>query len=101
MSMILVKFPTRGRWEKFINVLDKYIKYAQDNTKIQYLITADLDDPYYNAQVGARITAKAPNISIIRGVSMGKIHACNRDMKEAKAWDIVILASDDMIPQVM
>jgi hypothetical protein len=98
---ILVKFPTRGRWDKFVQVFDKYTKYASDNENIHYYITADLDDKDFNHRVGAMITNKAPNITITRGTSTGKIHACNRDMINSGDWDIVVLASDDMIPQKM
>jgi hypothetical protein len=37
---------------------------------------------------------------IIYGTSTGKINAINRDMKQAGDWNILLLASDDMIPQV-
>jgi hypothetical protein len=35
----------------------------------------------------------------IGGNSKSKIDACNRDMDRAKDWNIVVLLSDDMIPQ--
>ena len=37
---------------------------------------------------------------MVIGKSDSKIHAVNRDIDKIKDWDIVLLASDDMIPQV-
>ncbi|PCJ57935.1 MAG: hypothetical protein COA65_08730 [Rhodospirillaceae bacterium] len=38
--------------------------------------------------------------TIIGGTSNNKIHACNRDIEKGKDWDIIVLISDDMIPQI-
>ena len=40
------------------------------------------------------------NTEIIFGNSKSKIDAVNRDLENYHDWDIVLLASDDMIPQV-
>lgn len=93
---ILVKLPSRLRPEKFVLALDKYISLSETNP--QYLITLDSDDPkvgLYNA-----IAQRYPNVIFDFGISGSKIAACNRGMNKTKDWDIVVLASDDMIPQV-
>ena len=40
------------------------------------------------------------NVVVIQGVSRNKIEACNRDLHLVKDWDVLVLASDDMICQV-
>lgn len=42
------------------------------------------------------------NLDFVYGKSLSKIHAVNRDMDHVKDkdWNVLLLASDDMIPQV-
>ena len=99
---ILVKFPSRGRPKQLIKTLSRCIALANDNSKISYLLTLDIDDhaTNNNAFNEVLIMLKA-NIQVIRGRSSGKIHACNRDITQVvKPWDIVVLMSDDMTCQV-
>ena len=95
---ILVKFPSRERPKKFFDVLDRYIMMSKDKDNIHYLISLDNDDPtlplYQN-----KIT-QYQNITFVTGFSKGKIDACNRDVDRLELkWDILVLASDDMICQ--
>lgn len=97
---ILVKFPTRSRPKQFLKVLNLLNEKATDRNNINYLITLDSDDP---SMMDSSITDQALNINNVTlkaGKSDSKIHACNRDMELNTGWDIVILMSDDMIPQV-
>ena len=98
---LLVKFPTRNRPQRFLDVLSQYVESSEDKENIHYLISIDHDDPKMTDEVckeAASIVGK--NITIIRDSSAGKIHACNRDMDKAPdEWDVVILASDDMLPR--
>lgn len=100
---ILVKFPTRERPEKFYNTLKGYIENSADTGKIHYVITLDSDDPRVKQyeQVAEQIIEEYPNLKITwdLGFSTGKINAVNRDMDKTAGWDIVVLASDDMICQ--
>jgi hypothetical protein len=93
---ILVKFPTRNRWAKFLETINGYIDKAKDNSLIHYVITKDIDD------VGIDLSelAKKARVTVINGLSSSKIHACNRNMDLLNGWDICVLASDDMICQV-
>lgn len=94
---ILVKFPTRNRKEKFFNVLQKYYDYATDKNNLEFLITLDDDDlSMNNDEVRLKLNS-FKNLKYIFGQSDNKIHAVNRDMEDDN-WDIVLLASDDMIP---
>lgn len=90
---ILVKFPTRGRPDKFLQVFDLY-HYTSEG--VQFLVSVDYNDssmrPYLEQ------LRNKPNTKVIEGYSDGKIHACNRDIEKADPWDILVLASDDMIP---
>ena len=45
---LLIKFPTRGRPDKFFAVLDQYIKKANNLEKIAFLISCDADDASMN-----------------------------------------------------
>jgi hypothetical protein len=94
MSRILIKFPTRSRHEKAIEVINKYLSFATDPDNIQILVTVDIDDtPEKYIFTDKRITIKV-------GPSNGKIGAINRDMPHHSTFDILLLASDDMIPIV-
>jgi|694.fasta_scaffold27356_7 hypothetical protein len=100
---ILIKFPTRGRPEKFFDVLNKYIKMANNPSKIAFLISADEDDPTMNnADVKAALDHYSKNIKLVYffGNSKTKMQAINADMEKVSGWDILLLASDDMIPIV-
>ena len=93
---ILVKFPTRERRVKFTRVFNIYLQtYTKD---VVFLVSYDSDDPTMNGIENERWG----NHDIIwsRGKSENKIHACNRDLDKYTDWDIVILASDDMVPKV-
>jgi hypothetical protein len=96
---ILIKFPTRGRPEQFFETLDKYISLAKDRNGIDFLVTIDTnDDTMNNPEVLSKLDNL--NVSYKIGLSANKVHAVNRDLNEyEKDWDILLLASDDMVPQ--
>ena len=95
---ILIKFPTRNRKEKFFQVLQKYYDYALDKNNIQFLITLDNDDTSMNTTEVIEKLKKFKNLDFVLGDSLNKIHAVNRDIVDGD-WDIILLASDDMIPE--
>jgi hypothetical protein len=92
MSRILIKFPTRSRHQKASEVLKKYINFADDISNIQILLSVDEDDS------PELYKAFHPSIKIYIGPASGKIAAINRDMPDPSTFDILLLASDDMIP---
>lgn len=94
--MLLIKFPSRSRPEKLMTTLSLYRKLAGDLSKIKFLITLDSDDP----TVTPELIEELQPANVIVGVSGSKIKAVNRDMDKAGEFDILLLASDDMIPQV-
>jgi hypothetical protein len=102
---ILLKCPTRSRPQKVIATLSTYLRLATDKNQIGVLISCDLDDssmrPNLVQEEIHRILAPAAWHRIEYGSSKTKIEACNADMSSVEyPWDIVILVSDDMIPQV-
>jgi len=95
---ILVKFPTRSRPAQFLDTLSRYMDLASDNSKIGYLVSYDIDDESMIPEVIQKATDMGAGC--FGGVSDNKIHACNRDIEHTTNWDILLLVSDDMIPQV-
>lgn len=94
---ILIKYPTRGRPKKSAETLKKYIDMASDMDNIKIIVSIDEDDKTTNANM---FTCLSPNIQVFVGESLGKVHAINRDIPDPKTFDILLLASDDMIPIV-
>lgn len=96
---ILLKCPTRGRREKFLSTIQKWVDFADDASLFGILVSADIDDV---SMRGFRETdlPSVPWKKVCFGNNKTKIEACNADMNIDWQWDIVILVSDDMIPQV-
>jgi len=97
---ILVKFPIRHRREKFFSTLSKYIDMAHDLSKVHFLVSMDYDDPEFYPQP-VREKLNRLGVEFYYGDNRTKIQACNADIERtAYKWDILVLASDDMIPVV-
>jgi hypothetical protein len=96
---ILIKFPTRGRPERFTRALDKYINLAANKDKISFVVSVDEDDSTMTPEFIQSIKNKHHKIQVYVGKSHNKIHAINRDMDKAPPYDILLLASDDMVPE--
>jgi len=95
---LIIKFPTRGRADKFLNVLNRYIEFMDDkSTKI--IVSCDNDDETMKQGYVMDELSSMENVTVVFGDSKTKIEACNADM-EGVDFDIVLLASDDMVPQV-
>lgn len=97
---ILVKFPTRSRRNKFFNVLKKYHQYCNNINNLIFQITLDNDDVEMNNPDTIEILKTFKNTTFVFGDSESKIDAVNRDINPNGDWDIILLASDDMIPNV-
>lgn len=98
---LLIKFPTRGRKDKFFITLDKYHNYCSDIETTMFLISIDSDDDEMNNEETIKRITSYKNTKLVIGNSLSKIDAVNRDLSDFDYdWDIVLLASDDMIPQV-
>jgi len=97
---ILIKFPTRGRIFKFFSVLKMYYTMCDDLDNIKFLITLDTDDKVMNHPSVIEMFKEYKNLSYVYGESKSKTDAINRDMETENDWDIILLASDDMIPKI-
>jgi len=98
---LLIKFPTRGRKEMFFSTLNKYHEYCNNIDNTFFLISIDADDDEMNTDEVITQLNEYKNTKVVVGSSLSKIDAVNRDLNELEyEWDIVLLASDDMIPQV-
>jgi len=97
---LLIKFPTRGRTEKFFTVLDRYYSLLNDNENTEFCITLDDNDPTMNNDKVLDRLDTYKNLYYYIGFSKNKIEAINADMEEFDDFDVVLLASDDMIPQI-
>lgn len=96
---ILLKCPTRGRREKFLDTIRTWVSMATRTEAIGIAVSVDADD----VSMRGFTEDDLPNVAwkrVFVGTSKTKIEACNADMDKIEwDWDIVILVSDDMIPQ--
>ena len=97
---LLIKFPTRGRKQKFFKVFNHYQNLCEDLDNTYFLVTLDNDDEDMKLSEVEEILNTFKNVKVIYGDSTSKIHAVNRDIEMINDWDIFLLASDDMIPKV-
>jgi hypothetical protein len=97
---ILIKFPSRGRPLKCIETLRKYVNFAKNMDLIQIVVSLDKDDTTADFDFMNNVRAIHKNITVKLGTSKSKIDAVNRDIPHKSLWDILLLASDDMIPVV-
>lgn len=95
---MLIKFPTRSRPEKFFSVLDRYVKMLEEPENVHFIVSCDQDDPTMNNQEIISRLEKYQNLKFKFGNNRNKIEAINADM-EGQDFDVLLLASDDMIPQ--
>ncbi len=102
---ILLKCPTRNRPQKIISTLSAYMRLANHPEQIGVAISCDEDDVSMSRNLVHeelhRQLRKAAWYRLFTSPNKSKIEACNANMNEIEwAWDIVVLVSDDMIPQV-
>lgn len=102
---LLIQFPTYGRADKFLRVLDKYVETCSSLNELFFNINCDASDlsmtnPYVNERI-RYILSKKENVegAINYDYDTTKISAIN-DHIDIHQFDIVICASDDMVPKV-
>jgi len=97
--IVLVKFATRGRVDRFFAGMDSIYNLCSQPDYIRVLITADTDDSQMNTEEVRQRISKYKNAHIIYGESKNKIHATNRDLDNLPEgwnnWDIIANFSDD------
>lgn len=99
-SKILIQFPTRERPQKFLMVAKKYIAFLGDRENYEMNISCDDDDfTMNNPKMINRIYDElGDKVTISFNPNKNKHQACNADVGSFQ-FDIVLLASDDMIPK--
>jgi hypothetical protein len=96
---ILIKFPTRNRLDKFFYALDRYYEYADDIDNISVVVSCDTDDSVMNSTETLERLSTYKNLTIDFSDNKSKIEAVNKNVP-SDGYDIILLASDDMIPVV-
>ena len=102
---ILLKCPTRSRPQKIVSTIRSYVKLANRPDLLGVAISCDTNDPtmtrnLVQEELYRSLAGTAWN-RIFFSPNTNKIEACNANMAEINwEWDIVVLVSDDMIPQI-
>ena len=102
---ILLKCPTRSRPQKILSTLRSYIKLANRPQLLGVAISCDTNDSTMTRNLVQEELHKTLAPTAWHGIffspNTNKIEACNANMSEIGwEWDIVVLVSDDMIPQI-
>jgi len=104
---LVVKFPTRGRPGKAVPLLERYRDMRSRRHEVYFVVTIDADDRTMNngavTKSLAHLGDRNPGVCCAYrvGASKTKVQAINADMNLAPpGWDVLLLASDDMVPQV-
>lgn len=97
--IILFKFPSRGRPERFFRALDSIVENLAVDHAYHISCTLDIDDPAMNNQEVVNRINKYKNTTVEWGYSKSKIDAVNRSMPNVE-WDILCVHSDDMLWQM-
>ena len=92
---LLLKYPTRHRWDRFVLNLQSYLDTSYDRTAMTVLMSSDTDDPMPR---DVRAFLESQRVLIDVGYPKGKIEAINRSVKGIH-WDVLVVVADDMIPQ--
>jgi hypothetical protein len=103
-AKILIQFPTMGREKKFKQALKAYLKFMDDKDNFLIRVITEANDPVMlDDKMIDWIYDQSENIVIHFGHHVDKIDAVNSGIRDAVfeiKWDICLLASDDMIPEV-
>jgi hypothetical protein len=93
---LLIKFPTRERPKKFFEVLDLYYLHLRD-LNFEFIISCDTDDTLMNNLSVKQKLDSYPNLKYYYNNNTSKVEAINNNISNVN-FDILLLASDDMIP---
>lgn len=102
---LVIKYPTRGRPDKFMSVFDRYMNFLSGSNDVHFVISFDHDDPSMNNDNMWSFILRMKSmyngrVHAFCGKSHSKISAVNADLDKVQSLnpDIILLASDDMIP---
>lgn len=102
---ILLKCPTRSRPQRVMETLTQYVRKANHPELLGVAVSCDVDDTSMTRNLVQeelmRVLRPCGWSHIFFSPNKSKIEACNADIPNVSyAWDIVVLVSDDMLPQV-
>lgn len=97
---ILFKYATRSRPDLFKETLNKWYSMLSGKHEYQFIVSVDEDDLSMNNDQMKEFMQSKPGLTFHAGQSKSKIEAINADM-EGVDFDILVVVSDDMIPQKM
>ena len=103
---ILIQFPTLARPDKFVRALSEYVRKSGDNNSIYFNINCDhSDSSMKDENVCTQINDLLKEKSNVCGKinydwDTDKISAINDHIEDYGDFDVLVCASDDMIPQV-
>jgi len=102
---ILLKCPSRSRPKQLLETLSKYVTMASRPDLMGVVISCDVDDTTMTNEVVQRqvfqVIDKFAWKALYYGENKTKIEACNADIEKVDyPWDLVVLVSDDMIPEI-
>lgn len=80
-----------------MNTLRTWMKFSGNNDNIEYVITCDIDDVSMNNAEMMSFMDTYTNLKYHFGKNNTKVEAINANIPTC-GWDIMILASDDMLP---
>jgi hypothetical protein len=93
---LLIKFPTRNRTEKFFKILDLYYTHLR-TPNVHFVITCDIDDLTMNNDTVKSRLKEYPFLNVYYENNTCKVEAINNNLNNQN-FDILLLASDDMMP---
>jgi hypothetical protein len=93
---LLIKFPTRNRPDKFFYILDQYYILLRD-LNFEFVVSCDADDITMNNVSVIDKLNQYPYLKYYYENNKSKIEAVNNNLSD-KNFDILLLASDDMLP---
>ncbi len=95
---LLIKFPSRARREIFKNTFNLYYSKLSGKHEVEFRVTMDVDDSNMNMPEVIEFLDSKKNITYCYGNSNSKVSAINANMEDVE-FDVLLLASDDMIPK--
>lgn len=94
----LFKYPSRGRPNKFKEILKLHLDHLSNKHEYKFIFTFDIDDDTMNNEnIISYIKDLNIDFELNYGNSKSKIEAINSDL-ENKEFDILVLLADDIIP---
>lgn len=97
---LLIKFPTRNRPAQFLDVLNRYRAQLSGTRHVRFAISCDIDDlTMNNERVRSDLDALG-NVDVFYGENRSKVEAINADIARYPEFEVLMIASDDMIPVV-